>query len=71
MHGERHDKSVYTDEERRIALVELSICITIVEKVLAGWPSPDSCAYEIAHTLRDRLDLLMAFHQSGSPPRSC
>ncbi len=64
--------SVYTDEERRIALLELGICINIVEAVLAGWPSPDGCAYEIAHTLRDRLDILKSLvNQSGSSPRSC
>lgn len=72
MQGQRHDMPVYTDEERRIALIELGICLNIVEKVLAGWPSPDLCAYEIAHTLRDRLDVLMALvNPSGSPPRSC
>lgn len=64
--------SVYTEEERRIALVELGICLRIVDGILAEWRDPDGCAYEIAHTLRDRYDVLKAsIHQSNALPRSC
>ncbi|MGH7231065.1 MAG: hypothetical protein ACREJU_06860 [Nitrospiraceae bacterium] len=64
--------SVYTDEERRIALMELGICLTIIEKILAEWNNPGECAHDIAHTLRDRFDVLNSLvNRSGSSLRSC
>ncbi|HJU04741.1 MAG TPA: hypothetical protein VJ692_06265 [Nitrospiraceae bacterium] len=63
---------IYSDEERRVALTELSICLTIIDGIVGDWRDPGGCAQEIAHTLRDRYDLLNSLvNRSGPPPRSC
>ena len=63
--------TIYTGEERRVALKELSICLAIIDGLLADWPDPGGCAQEIAHTLHDRFDVLSALvNRSGSSP-SC
>ncbi len=63
---------IYTDEERRVALLELGICLTIIDGILGDWRDPGGCAHDIAHTLRDRYDVLTSLvNRSGTPPRSC
>ena len=63
--------AIYSDLERRIALIELRTCLAIANHIRAEWREPGGCADEIARTLQERYDRLQAVAAASTSTLSC